>query len=133
MTTTYRSYQPNQILMLPPSVSEWLPEGHLAHFVNDAVDALDLQAFHARYEGDGRRNSPFDPAMLVKVVVYGYANGVVSSRHASRWAAKARHPHEPLIPPLIAPRRACRRAWPATKARRTIADERPCLSLCLDG
>lgn len=84
MTTTYRPYQPNQILMLPPSVSEWLPEGHLAHFTNDAVDALDLHAFHARYQGDGRRNTPFDPAMLVKVVVYGYANGVVSSRRVAR-------------------------------------------------
>lgn len=84
MTTTYRPYQPDQILMLPPSVSEWLPEGHLAHFINDAVDALDLQAFHARYVGDGRRNAPFDPAMLVKVMVYGYANGVVSSRQVAR-------------------------------------------------
>jgi transposase len=84
MPTTYRPYQPNQILLLPPSVSEWLPEGHLAHFINDAVDALDLHAFHARYDGDGRRNTPFDPAMLVKVVVYGYANGVVSSRQVAR-------------------------------------------------
>ncbi len=84
MPTTYRPYQPNQILLLPPSVSEWLPEDHLAHFISDAVDALDLQAFHARYEGDGRRNTPFDPAMLVKVVVYGYANGVVSSRQVAR-------------------------------------------------
>ena len=84
MPTTYRPYQPNQTLLLPPSVSEWLPDDHLAHFINDAVDALDLQAFHARYEGDGRRNTPFDPAMLVKVVVYGYANGVVSSRQVAR-------------------------------------------------
>lgn len=84
MPTTYRPYQPHQILLLPPSVSEWLPEGHLAHFISDAVDVLDLQAFHARYEGDGRRNTPFDPAMLVKVVVYGYANGVVSSRQVAR-------------------------------------------------
>src|SRR5476649_2210351 len=84
MPTTYRPYEPNQILLLPPSVSDWLPDGHLAHFINDAVDALDLGAFHARYQGDGRRNMPFDPAMLVKVVLYGFANGVVSSRQVAR-------------------------------------------------
>ncbi|MFS8138539.1 MAG: IS1182 family transposase [Thermomonas sp.] len=84
MPTTYRPYEPNQILLLPPSVSDWLPDGHLAHFINDAVDALDLGAFHARYEGDGRRNMPFDPAMLVKVVLYGFASGVVSSRQVAR-------------------------------------------------
>jgi transposase len=84
MPTTYRPYEPNQTLLLPPSVSEWLPEDHLAHFINDAVDALDLRAFHARYQGDGRRNMPFDPAMLVKVVLYGFASGVVSSRQVAR-------------------------------------------------
>lgn len=84
MPTTYRPYEPNQILLLPPSVSDWLPDGHLAHFINDAVDALDLSALHARYEGDGRRNMPFDPAMLVKVVLYGFASGVVSSRQVAR-------------------------------------------------
>ena len=84
MPTTYRPYEPNQILLLPPSVSDWLPDGHLAHFINDAVDALDLSAFHERYQGDGRRNMPFDPAMLVKVVLYGFASGVVSSRQVAR-------------------------------------------------
>lgn len=48
------------------------------------VDTLDLSAFHARYEGDGRRRQPFDPAMMVKVLVYGYATGVVSSRVVAR-------------------------------------------------
>jgi transposase len=84
MPTTYRPYEPNQILLLPPSVSDWLPDGHLAHFINDAVDALELGAFHTRYQGDGRRNMPFDPAMLVKVVLYGFASGVVSSRQVAR-------------------------------------------------
>ena len=84
MPTTYRPYQPNQTLLLPPSVSEWLPEDHLVHFINDAVDALDLSALHERYAGDGRRNAPFDPAMLVKVVLYGFASGVVSSRQVAR-------------------------------------------------
>ncbi len=84
MPTTYRTYQPNQTLLLPPSVSEWLPEDHLAHVISDTVESLDLSAFHARYDGDGRRNMPFDPAMLVKVVLYGFATGVVSSRQVAR-------------------------------------------------
>jgi len=70
--------------LLPISLSEWLPEDHLAHFVSDAVDAMDLQDFHARYEGDGRRRQPFDPRMMVKVLIYGYASGVFSSRKMAR-------------------------------------------------
>ena len=84
MPTTYRPYDPDQLLLLPPSLNEWLPEDHLAWFVSDAVDALDLRAFHARYEGDGRRRQPFDPSMMVKVLVYAYASGVFSSRKIAR-------------------------------------------------
>jgi transposase len=84
MPTTYRPYDPDQLLLLPTSMREWLPEQHLAHFVSDAVDALDLKAFHARYEGDGRRRQPFDPSMMVKVLVYAYASGVFSSRKIAR-------------------------------------------------
>lgn len=84
MPTSYRPYFPDQGLLLPSSLSEWLPEDHLAYFVSDAVDALDLQAFHARYEGDGRRRQPFDPRMMVKVLIYGYASGVFSSRKMAR-------------------------------------------------
>lgn len=59
MGTTFRPYSPDQELLLPPSLKEWLPEGHLAYFFRDAVDELDLSAFYARYEGNGRRNSLF--------------------------------------------------------------------------
>jgi len=52
--------------------------------VSEIIDRLDLQIFYARYEGDGRRNQPYDPAMLVKVLVYGYATGVFSSRKMAR-------------------------------------------------
>ena len=61
MSTTFRPYAPDQSLLLPPDVGEWLPEGHLAHHVSDLVDGLDLTAFYAPYEGDGRRNAPYDP------------------------------------------------------------------------
>jgi transposase len=80
MPTTYRPYIPEQLLLMPCSLKEWLPEGHLVHFVSDSIDALDLGAFYARYSGDGRRRQPFDPLMMVKVLVYGYASGVFSSR-----------------------------------------------------
>jgi len=84
MPTTYRPYEPDQLLLLPPSLKDWLPEGHLAWFVSDAVDVLDLCAFHARYAGDGRRRQPYDPSMMVKVLVYAYASGVFSSRKIAR-------------------------------------------------
>lgn len=80
MPTTFRPYLPDQSLLLPAAPSEWLPEAHLSYFISDAVDALELGAFYARYEGDGRRRQPFDPRMMVKVLVYAYASGVFSSR-----------------------------------------------------
>ena len=61
-----------------------MPEGHLAYFISDTVDSLDLQAFYARYDGGGSRNQPFHPAMMVKVLVYAYATGVFSSRKIAR-------------------------------------------------
>ena len=80
MSTTFRRYAPEQSLLLPPDVREWLPEGHLSHHISDLVDGLDLTAFYAGYEGDGRRNAPYEPRMLVKVLLYAYATGVFSSR-----------------------------------------------------
>ena len=55
MATTSRPYQPDQLLLLSPDLREWLPPGHLAHHVSDLVDALELSAMYAPYEGDGRR------------------------------------------------------------------------------
>ena len=84
MPTTFRAYQPNQPLLLPPDLQEWVPPGHLAHHVSDVVDALDLAAFYAPYEGDGRRNAPYEPSMMVKVLIYAYATGTFSSRAVAR-------------------------------------------------
>jgi len=84
MPTSFLPYEPRQDYLLPPSISEWLPENHLAYFVSEVIDRVDLQVFYARYEGDGRRNQPYDPAMMVKVLVYGYATGVFSSRKIAR-------------------------------------------------
>ena len=84
MPTTFRPYQPDQGLLLPSDLRDWLPAGHLAHHVSDLVDGLDLTAFYARYEGDGRRKSPYEPRMMAKVLIYGYATGVFSSRGLAR-------------------------------------------------
>ena len=72
------------MLLLAPDVRAWLPEGHFAHHVSDLVDGLDLTALYAPYEGDGRRNAPYEPRMMVKVLLYGYATGVFSSRGIAR-------------------------------------------------
>lgn len=82
--TSYLPYCPQQQMLLPQALQEWLPEGHLAYFISDAVDGLDLGAFHARYAGGGSRNQPFHPAMMVKVLLYAYATGVFSSRKVAR-------------------------------------------------
>jgi transposase len=84
MPTTFRPYTPEQSLLLPPSPRDWLAEGHLAYFISDTVDALDLKAFYEPYEGDGRRNSPYDPRMMVKILLYGYATGTFSSRGVAK-------------------------------------------------
>jgi transposase len=84
MPTSYLPYEPDQDLLLPHSLREWLPEDHLAHYISDTIDALDLRAFYARYEAGGPRNQPFHPAMMVKVLVYGYATGVFSSRKIAK-------------------------------------------------
>jgi hypothetical protein len=77
---SYLPYEPQQQMLLPEALQDWLPEGHLACFISDAVDGLDLSAFHARYNSGGPRNQPFHPAMMAKVLVYAYASGVFSSR-----------------------------------------------------
>jgi transposase len=84
MPTSFLPYEPNQNFLLPPSPSEWLPENHLVYFVSEVIERLELEKFYARYDGDGRRNQPYDPALLVKVLVYGYATGVFSSRKMAR-------------------------------------------------
>lgn len=84
MGTRFRPYQPKQLLMLPPDLGEWVPEGHLAHQVSELVDGLELGAFYKPYEEDGRRNSPYEPRMMVKVLIYAYATGVFSSRKIAR-------------------------------------------------
>ena len=73
-----------QELLLPPSLREWLPEGHLAWFVIDAVGQLDLAPFYAAYRADGHGRAAHDPAMMVALLLYAYAVGERSSRRIER-------------------------------------------------
>jgi len=81
MGKCFRSSDVNQALLLPPSLHDWLPEEHLARFLVDVVDALDLGAIYESYEEkDGRGQAAYDPAMMVRVLLYGYCMGSYSSR-----------------------------------------------------
>jgi transposase len=73
-----------QSFLMPPDVREWLPERHLAWFVIDAVSEMDLDGFYAAHRVDGRCRPPYDPAMMVAVLVYAYARGIRSSRMIER-------------------------------------------------
>src|SRR5256712_12547043 len=84
MAKPCRPYVPEQDLLLPPSLREWLPEDHLAYFVSDLVDHLDLSAIPAFYEVAERVSPPSHPIMLTKVLVYAYCVGVFSSRKIQR-------------------------------------------------
>jgi transposase len=84
MPKGYRSYLPEQELLLPPSLREWLPENHLVYFVSDVVDQLDLSAIHAVYEKEKRGQPPYDPRLMTKLLVYGYCTGVFSSRRIQK-------------------------------------------------
>ena len=84
MAKTYRPYLPEQDLLLPPSPRDWLPEDHLAYFVSDIVDQLDLTAITAVYEAEDRGFPPYHPVMMTKVLVYAYCVGVFSSRRIQR-------------------------------------------------
>jgi transposase len=81
MGKTFRSYDMNQRLLLPPDLREWLRADHLALYVSDVVESLDLSGILQVYEeGDGRGRPPYHPALMVKLLIYGYCIGKMSSR-----------------------------------------------------
>jgi transposase len=88
MGKSYRTYLPDQDLLLPPRLREWLPENHLVYFVSDVVDNLNLSALDAVYGDEQRGQPPYDPRMMTKVLVYGYCVGVFSSRRIERRLAE---------------------------------------------
>ena len=84
MNKTFRPYNLDQRLLLPPDLREWLPERHLALFISDVVDELDLSAIFRAYEAEGRGQPPYHPAMMVKLLLYAYCIGTPSSRKIER-------------------------------------------------
>jgi len=103
MKKKYRPWDTDRTYLLPPSTRDWLPEGHLAGFILDVVSELDLSAIEKPIQAkDPRGERPYDPRMMVALLLYGYANGVFSSRrleHATwtdlgaRFIAAETHPH----------------------------------------
>lgn len=98
---TFRPFAPDQGLLLPPSLDDWLPEEHLVRFIADLVDEhLDLSRIHAAYT-EGRGGPPYDPRLMVRILLYGYTTGMRSSRKleaacidvvAFRWLAAGSAP-----------------------------------------
>jgi transposase len=84
MAKPYRAYLPEQDLLLPPSLRDWLPEDHLAYFVSDVVDQLDLSTIESVYEEEERGQPPYHPRMMTKILLYGYCVGVFSSRRMQK-------------------------------------------------
>lgn len=84
MALNLRAGDREQSFLMPPAVSDWLPEGHFAFFIADVVEELDLSEFHAAYRRDGRGGALYDPALLVAVLLYAYCIGERSSRRIER-------------------------------------------------
>ena len=80
--SNFRSIDRQTGFLLPPSVDEWLPEKHLARFIVEVIDGLDLRAMSGSYRGSG--SASYHPRMLLGILVYGYATGVFSSRKLER-------------------------------------------------
>jgi transposase len=83
MAKTFRPYEPDQMLLMPPALADWVPEDHLARFVSDVVETLDLTAIEDTYTEE-RGYPPYHPRMMVKVLLYAYAMGTYSSRKIAR-------------------------------------------------
>ena len=81
MNKRFRVCSHDQPLLLPPSLQDWLPESHLARFVADVMNELDLSSIYASYErSDGRGLSAYHPVLMARLLLYGYCIGITSSR-----------------------------------------------------
>ena len=78
--TPFRPYNPDQLLLLPPDMTHWLPEDHLVYFIRDVVGQMDLSAIYASYDGSKGGYPAYHPEMMVALLIYGYCVGVPSSR-----------------------------------------------------
>ena len=85
MSKRYKDYQPDQMMLLPPSLEKWLPEDHLARFISDVFDEMDLSRITRRYEKGLRGQAPYNPRMMVKVLYYAGAIGTLSVPRCFMW------------------------------------------------
>jgi transposase len=106
MSYMFKSYDQDQLFLLPPSLREWLPGNHLAHFISDVVDELDMQEIEKVYSNTDRGQPPYHPVMMVKLLLYAYCVGIPSSRKieqktyddiAFRFLAASHHPDHDTI------------------------------------
>lgn len=82
---TYKPWSPSQSFLLPPSLDEWLPENHLVYLVLDVVVTLDISAIERVLQAkDGRGQRPYDPRMMLALLIYAYCHGITSSRQIAR-------------------------------------------------
>lgn len=80
----FRAFDPDAVMLVPPSLDEWLPEGHLARFIAELVaNELDLDRFYASYR-KAKGQPPYDPRLMLRILLYGYCTGVRSSRELER-------------------------------------------------
>jgi transposase len=84
MSKTYRTWDPDQTYLLPPSPRDWLPDGDLVYFMLDVARTLDLSAITRKYEKEDRGFPPFHPRMMVTLLLYSYCVGVYSSRRIQK-------------------------------------------------
>jgi transposase len=84
MTYNFLRCDRDQPFLLPPDLRDWLPAGHLAWFLLDVVDQLDLAPFYRAHRDDGHGHPAYDPKTLLGVLLYGYCVGVSSSRQIER-------------------------------------------------
>jgi transposase len=84
MAREFAGVQRGQLLLMPPSLSEWLPEDHLVWTVLGAVEQMDLDRFREAYRVGGAGWAPYDPAVMVALLLYAYARGIRSSRAIER-------------------------------------------------
>jgi len=81
---TFRRYEPDQLLLLPPDMSQWLPADHLVYFIRDVVGQMDLSEIYQSYDGSQGGYPPYHPEMMVSLLIYAYCVGTPSSRQIEK-------------------------------------------------
>ena len=84
MGSGFAPYEPDQALLLPPSLRDWLPDDHLCYFIADTVDQLDIAPITSAYRRSGSGNVAYHPLLMLKLLIYGYCQGIMSSRKLAK-------------------------------------------------